>query len=278
MRPRSCFGDEALSYRELDRRSNQLAHHLRALGVGPEVVVGLCVERSPAMVVGVLGILKAGGAYLPLDPAYPADRLSYMLERCGRAGPGDAVGTGRSACGAGRAASSCSMPRRMSIARQPASAPALSARPAASRLRDLHLGLDRPAEGRGRDACGHSQPRGSSNRTFRHHVGRACPAVRLAELRCRNFGNRHGAAFRCDPRHSRCGAQRRRAGAPDPAAGCYARDVAACRAGRLAGGSAASDAWSSPARPARPTWWRAGRRGGGCSTPMDRPRRPSARR
>ena len=77
------FGDETLSYRDLDRRANQLAHHLRALGVGPEVVVGLCVERSLAMVVGVLGILKAGGAYLPLDPAYPADRLSYMLEDAG---------------------------------------------------------------------------------------------------------------------------------------------------------------------------------------------------
>ena len=77
------FGDEALSYRDLDRRANQLAHHLRALGVGPEVVVGLCVERSLAMVIGVLGILKAGGAYLPLDPAYPADRLSYMLSDAG---------------------------------------------------------------------------------------------------------------------------------------------------------------------------------------------------
>ncbi len=71
--------DETLSYGELDRRSNQLAHHLRGLGVGPDVVVGLCVERSLDMVVGVLGILKAGGAYLPLDPNYPVDRIAYML-------------------------------------------------------------------------------------------------------------------------------------------------------------------------------------------------------
>ncbi|HZE68262.1 MAG TPA: amino acid adenylation domain-containing protein [Pyrinomonadaceae bacterium] len=69
-----------LSYVELDRRANQLAHYLRKLGVGPDDIVGLCVERSPEMLVGLLGILKAGGAYLPLDPAYPEDRLSFMLE------------------------------------------------------------------------------------------------------------------------------------------------------------------------------------------------------
>src|SRR4029077_20769961 len=73
------YEDCCLSYGELDRRSNQLAHHLRALGVDPEVVVGLCVERSLEMVIGLLGILKAGGAYLPLDPSYPPERLAYMV-------------------------------------------------------------------------------------------------------------------------------------------------------------------------------------------------------
>ncbi len=73
-------GDEQLSYRELNERANQLAHHLRALGVGPEVRVGICVERSVEMVVGVLGILKAGGAYVPLEPAYPQDRLRFMVD------------------------------------------------------------------------------------------------------------------------------------------------------------------------------------------------------
>ncbi|KAB8141160.1 amino acid adenylation domain-containing protein [Chloroflexia bacterium SDU3-3] len=72
-------GDRALSYRELDERSNQLARHLRGLGVGPEVLVGLCSERSPEMLVALLGILKAGGAYVPLDPAFPPERLAYML-------------------------------------------------------------------------------------------------------------------------------------------------------------------------------------------------------
>ncbi|MGC2776897.1 MAG: amino acid adenylation domain-containing protein, partial [Bradyrhizobium sp.] len=77
------FEREQLSYRELDAWSNQLAHHLRGLGVGPEVVVGLCVERSLDMVIALLGILKAGGAYLPLDPGYPAERLSYMVHDAG---------------------------------------------------------------------------------------------------------------------------------------------------------------------------------------------------
>lgn len=68
-----------LTYRELNQRANQLAHYLQQRGVGPETLVGLCVERSLAMIVGVLGILKAGGAYIPLDPSYPQDRLAFML-------------------------------------------------------------------------------------------------------------------------------------------------------------------------------------------------------
>jgi amino acid adenylation domain-containing protein len=73
------FEGEALSYAELNARANRLAHHLRSLGVGPDARVGLCVERSLEMMVGLLGVLKSGGAYVPLDPAYPAERLAYML-------------------------------------------------------------------------------------------------------------------------------------------------------------------------------------------------------
>ncbi|HEY2737665.1 MAG TPA: condensation domain-containing protein, partial [Thermoanaerobaculia bacterium] len=73
----------SLSYVELNRRANQLAHRLRALGVGPEVLVGLCCERSLELLVGVLGIHKAGGAYVPLDPHYPRERLSYIIEDSG---------------------------------------------------------------------------------------------------------------------------------------------------------------------------------------------------
>ncbi|MGW1198622.1 amino acid adenylation domain-containing protein [Streptomyces sp. NPDC002536] len=73
----------SLTYRELDERANRLAHHLRDLGAGRDALVGLCVERSSEMVVGLLGIMKAGAAYLPLDPSYPADRLAYMLQDSG---------------------------------------------------------------------------------------------------------------------------------------------------------------------------------------------------
>src|SRR5712691_6415080 len=74
------FEGESLIYRELNRRANRLAHYLQKLGVGPEVPVGMCMERSMEMVIGLLGILKAGGAYIPLDPTYPKARLALMVE------------------------------------------------------------------------------------------------------------------------------------------------------------------------------------------------------
>lgn len=73
------YEDTELTYRELNNRANQLAHYLQSLGVKPEVLVGICVERSLDMIIGLLGILKAGGAYVPLDPAYPPERLEYMI-------------------------------------------------------------------------------------------------------------------------------------------------------------------------------------------------------
>ncbi|MEG3936237.1 amino acid adenylation domain-containing protein [Microcoleus sp. T3_B1] len=74
------FEEKQLTYRELNVKANQLANYLRSLGVGPEVLVGICVERSLEMIIGLLGILKAGGAYVPLDPNYPSERLAFMLE------------------------------------------------------------------------------------------------------------------------------------------------------------------------------------------------------
>jgi amino acid adenylation domain-containing protein len=77
------FEDEQLTYRELNERTNRLAHHLQSLGVGPEMPVGILMERSVEMVVALLGVLKAGAAYVPLDPAYPQERVSFMLEDLG---------------------------------------------------------------------------------------------------------------------------------------------------------------------------------------------------
>src|ERR1051325_562168 len=99
-----AFGNRLMTYGQLDAQANALASLLRQLGVGPEVVVGLCVERSLEMVIGLLGILKAGGAYLPLDPGYPAERLAYMLADAGWAvgaaqGGPDAVLRGAGATG-----------------------------------------------------------------------------------------------------------------------------------------------------------------------------------
>ena len=73
------FKEQQISYRELNRKANQLAHYLRKLGMQPEVLAGICVERSIEMIVGLLGIFKAGGAYLPLDPGYPEKRTAFML-------------------------------------------------------------------------------------------------------------------------------------------------------------------------------------------------------
>jgi len=74
------FENENVSYRELNERSNQLAHYLRKQGIGPNVFVGICMERSIEMVVALLAVLKAGGAYVPLDPEYPSERLAMMIE------------------------------------------------------------------------------------------------------------------------------------------------------------------------------------------------------
>ena len=74
------FEGNSLTYNELNERSNRLAHYLKKHGIGPDVKTGICIERSPEMVIGLLAILKAGGAYVPLDPSYPAERLKFMIE------------------------------------------------------------------------------------------------------------------------------------------------------------------------------------------------------
>src|SRR5439155_10144817 len=77
------FAGERLTYCELNGRANQLAHYIAKQGVGPEVLVGVCVERSFEMLVSILAVLKAGGAYVPLDPTYPSERIAFMIEDAG---------------------------------------------------------------------------------------------------------------------------------------------------------------------------------------------------
>ncbi len=155
------FAEQSLTYAQLDARANRLAHHLRGLGVGPEVVVGLCVERSLQMVVGLLGILKAGGAYLPLDPQYPAERLAFMFEDSGarllitQAALIDRL----PAHGARRLCLDADGPQ---IARAPRHRTGPLARPAQPRLRHLHLRFHRNPKRRRR------HPRGPLQL---HHVG-----------------------------------------------------------------------------------------------------------
>ena len=72
--------NKTLTYQQLNQKANQLAHYLKVLGVGPDVIVAVCMTRSPALVVALMGILKAGGAYLPTDPSYPKERLAFILK------------------------------------------------------------------------------------------------------------------------------------------------------------------------------------------------------
>ncbi len=81
----SWRGGESLTYAELDARANRLAHHLQAAGVGADATVGVCMARSVDLAVALLGVLKAGGACVPLDPAYPAERLAFMADDAGLA-------------------------------------------------------------------------------------------------------------------------------------------------------------------------------------------------
>ena len=154
------FQGQSLSYAELNLRANRLAHHLRAQGVGPEVLVGIACDRSLDMVVGLLAILKAGGAYVPLDPEYPLDRLSYMIEDSGisllltqehllaQLPTPDNVRT------------LCLHAEADWLSDLPGTDLPQSGRGRKPRLCDLHLRFHRQTQGRGQPPCGAAQPPG----------------------------------------------------------------------------------------------------------------------
>ena len=168
----TCAG-ESLTYSEINARANRLARRLRAMGVGPEVLVGLCVGRSADMVVGLLAVLKAGGAYVPLDPAYPAERLAFMLDDA-RASVllteeklrGDLPDCeARVVCLDSERAAIDARERRQSRRRTGRGEP---------RLRHLHLGLDRQAQrGSGHPRRARQPARGDARASCDQRAGRA---------------------------------------------------------------------------------------------------------
>ena len=168
------FEDESLSYGALDRRANRLAHHLRALGVGPETVVGLCLARSLDMIVGLIGILKAGGAYVPLDPEYPIARLEYMVAEAGL----------RLLLTQSSLASSLNNSRRSKTRTARSRGHDRAARyssihQSASRtlgLFDLYLGIDREAEGGGKHTWRSAQSVELDAERLPADARRRCPA------------------------------------------------------------------------------------------------------
>ena len=155
------FGDQSLTYAELDGRANQLAHHLIDLGVEPGAFVGLHLERSAEMVIALLATLKAGAAYLPLDPGFPADRLEFMqtdsrttvvittADLLPATPPADTTYVTVDASA-------------RTIAQHPSSRPDTSGDQRRSRLRHLHLGLHRSAQGRRRSNTATSSTSSSS--------------------------------------------------------------------------------------------------------------------
>ena len=196
-------GGARLTYGELDARANALAHRLRRLGVGPESVVAVLLERSPELVIAVLATAKAGGAWLPIDPAYPAERIATMLRDSGAAAlltagtaghAGELPLAARAGAAAGRAARG---------ARGAAGGPAPGSGP--PRLRHLHLGLDRPAEGRRARAtagCPTWSPGTCAATRWRRRTARPCSPAPASTPRSGRSGRRSrpGPRSTCRPR------------------------------------------------------------------------------
>ena len=205
------FEDRQLTYRELNQRANQLGRHLQKLGVGPDTLVGVCVERSLEMVVGLLGILKAGGAYVPLDPNFPVDRLAFMLLDSARAGGSDPATLARSVASRKSRRQFSVSGRRLGFHRPFAERePGIGRQGRGSCLCDLHLWVDRTTQGRG------DQPPQLDQRPLRHGARAGVCACRQAaggddhQFRHRGFGVVSSASDRRTSRGGSCGGPVRR--------------------------------------------------------------------
>ena len=210
-------GERRVTYRELQARANQLAHHLKARGVGPGGLVGVCLERSIEACVSLLAILKAGAAYVPLDPAYPPSRLAYMLADCAApvlvtmAHLRDRLAAGTATVIDLDADHAAHRPGAAHAARR-------RCRAAGSGLRHLHVGLDREAEGRAGRSRGLGEPLRLDVAPVAVHAARRLLPEDLAELRGLGVGDlRSAAAGRADRDRSRRGG--RRSGPPGRSAG-----------------------------------------------------------
>jgi aryl carrier-like protein len=175
-------GDKSLSYAELNAQANRLAHHLRGLGVKPDSRVALCMQRSERMVVALLAVLKAGGAYVPMDPAYPRERLAYLLHD---SAPTVVLvdGEGGQALGDGH------HPPRLWLGKDDAlwaDAPIGNLPPG---LRDLHLWVHRRAQGRGHRAPQPGQPGCLALQGLRIERGPAKRGDSRSGLRCKHLGD-----------------------------------------------------------------------------------------
>ena len=168
------FEDESLSYGALDRRANRLAHHLRALGVGPETVVGLCLARSLDMIVGLIGILKAGGAYVPLDPEYPIARLEYMVAEAGLPLAADPKFARLEPNNSRRSKTRTARSRGHDRAARYSSIHQSASRTLG--LFDLYLGIDREAEGGGKHTWRSAQSVELDAERLPADARRRCPA------------------------------------------------------------------------------------------------------